>query len=64
MDLVNSLQMKLWAVEHSFHHISFKSSEWLSNILIRGESNFDEKKNAQSFIRKEVTFYKICILVV
>ena len=39
----------------------FTLSECVSNVLITGESNFDEKKcsTAQSFIRKEVTSYKI-----
>ena len=37
----------------------------LFNVLITGESTFDEKSvpTAQSFIRKKVTSYKICILV-
>ena len=36
----------------------------LFNVLITGESTFDEKSvpTAQSFIRKKVTAYKICIL--
>ena len=43
----------------------FTLSECVSNVLITGESNFDEKRcpTTQRFIRKELTSYKICILV-
>ena len=44
---------------------SLNVKKCISNVLITGEFNFDEKcPTAQSSIRKEVTSYKIHILVV
>ena len=42
-----------------FHSLNVK--KYLSNVLITGKSNFDEKKWAtgQSCIRKEITSYRI-----
>ena len=49
---------------YGFFKKFFTLSECVSNVLITGEFNFDEKKcpTTQSFIRKELTFYQICIL--
>ena len=65
--------MQLWPVAHFFsskldfpviktlERDFFTLSEWNSNVLITGKSNFDEKKWAtgQSCICKEITSYRI-----
>ena len=49
--------MKLWAVEHICQHF------WVGLLLHPPKSDEKSGSTAQSFIHKEATSYKICILV-
>ena len=57
------LSSKLYSVIKTLERHFFTLSECLSNVLITGESNLDERIG-QSFVRKEVISYKIGILVI
>jgi hypothetical protein len=48
--------MKLWAVEHIHHHF------WVGLLLHPPKSDKKKCSTAQSFICKDATSYKICIL--
>jgi hypothetical protein len=59
-DKIQSLKLD-FPVIISLERDFFTLSECISNVLITGKSNFDEKKWAtgQSCIRKEITSYRI-----